>query len=89
MKHQTTPRFWDFYKALPPEIQILADKQHVLLEENPKHPSLHFKRMKRDLWSVRVNDSYRALALEVEDGFLWFWIGLHNEYERQIRQGGD
>ncbi len=86
MNHQTTPRFWAFYYALPLEVQRLADKQHGLLEENPKHPSLHFKEVGSELWSARVNDSYRALAIKVPTGYLWFWIGLHNEYERLIKR---
>jgi hypothetical protein len=86
VNHQTTSRFWSFYYALPLEIQELANKQHALLEQNPKHPSLHFKEVGKQLWSVRVNDSYRALALSVPTGFLWFWIGLHDEYERLIKR---
>lgn len=85
MSHQTTARFWVCFHDLPLEIQQLADKQHVLLEQNPSHPSLHFKEVGKQLWSARVNDSYRALALKVPTGFLWFWIGLHNEYERLIK----
>lgn len=34
--------------------------------------------------SARVGLQYRALAVEVEDGLLWFWIGDHAEYERLI-----
>jgi hypothetical protein len=35
-------------------------------------------------WSVRASKRHRALAVEVEDGLLWFWIGTHDEYERII-----
>ena len=87
MKHQTTPKFWSLYNALPVELRLLADKQHALLEQNPQHPSLHFKKVGRELWSVRVSDSCRALALEVEEDFLWFWIGWHDEYERILKRG--
>lgn len=88
MTHRTTPRFWSLYNALPEPVQTLADKQHELLERDPAHPSLHFKKVGRTLWSVRVSNSYRALALEVTDGFLWFWIGSHDEYERIIKNNG-
>jgi hypothetical protein len=44
---------------------------------------LHLKKVGR-FWSVRVGLRYRALALEVEDGLLWFWIGSHAEYDALI-----
>jgi len=36
------------------------------------------------LWSVRINDAYRALAVREGDVFYWFWIGAHDQYERLI-----
>jgi hypothetical protein len=52
-----------------------------LLKENPKHPSLHLKRVGK-YWSVRIGMKYRALGVEIEEGLLWFWIGTHAEYDR-------
>lgn len=40
------------------------------------------------LWSARVGISYRALAIEDDEGYIWVWIGLHDEYERLIQQSG-
>jgi hypothetical protein len=37
-------------------------------------------------WSVRIGLKYRALAVEIENGLLWFWIGTHDEYEQMIQQ---
>ena len=54
MNHFTTPDFWDHYDSLPTEIRELADKNYILLKTSPVHPSLHFKRVKNDVWSVRV-----------------------------------
>jgi hypothetical protein len=51
------------------------------LKSDPHHPSLHFKKT-GSFWSVRVGIHHRALAIEVEDGVLWFWIGTHAEYDR-------
>jgi hypothetical protein len=34
--------------------------------------------------SVRVGLRYRALAVEVEGGYLWFWIGSHADYDKLI-----
>jgi hypothetical protein len=33
---------------------------------------------------VRVGSGYRALAVEVDEGLLWFWIGSHARYDELI-----
>jgi hypothetical protein len=35
-------------------------------------------------WSVRVGARYRALAVDVDEGLLWFWIGSHADYDDLI-----
>lgn len=84
MRHFKDPRFRPPYDALPANVRAQADKNFALLKQNPKHPSCIFKRVRDDLWSVRVARSYRALATESEDGFQWFWIGTHAEYDRLV-----
>jgi hypothetical protein len=81
--HRTTPRFWRCYEALPEEVRRSADQCYALLRADPTHPSLHLKKVGK-YWSVRAGGSHRALGLEIEAGFLWFWIGTHAEYERLI-----
>jgi hypothetical protein len=81
VNHSASSQFWRCYDALPPEIRALADKSFALLKENPRHPSLHFKKL-GELWSARVGLHHRAVAIEVEDGLLWVWIGTHAEYNR-------
>ena len=82
--HQANKRFWFCLHRLPEPIQKLAKKNFDLLKENPKHPSLHFKQVGK-LWSARVGLSYRALSVKTERGFIWVWIGTHEEYERLIK----
>ena len=84
MRHFASPAFWEAYRKLPEPVRVLADRNYALLKENPKHPSLHFKKVGR-FWSVRVGAHYRALAVEIEDGVLWFWIGSHADYDALIR----
>jgi hypothetical protein len=84
MRHFASPAFWDAYAKLPTAVRELADKNYLLLKENPQHPSLHFKKLGR-FWSVRVGLRYRALASDVDDGLLWFWIGSHADYDELIR----
>jgi mRNA-degrading endonuclease RelE of RelBE toxin-antitoxin system len=84
MNHYATPDFWRSYRQLPPEIQRTADKNFRLLAENPHHPSLHFKKIGDDLWSVRIGRRYRALATVESNAYVWFWIGTHAEYDKLV-----
>ena len=83
MKHYASPDFWSCYRALAKEVQELADKSFALLRGDPKHPSLHVKKVDR-FWSARVGLHYRALAVKAPDGLLWFWIGTHGEYDKIV-----
>jgi hypothetical protein len=83
LRHLASTRFWTLYTALPADVRALADKNFALLKSDPRHPSLHFKRI-GDLWSVRVGDHYRALGTEVAEGICWIWIGTHAEYDRMV-----
>lgn len=83
MKHLASRRFWQCYDALPPEVRGVADANYALLKSDPRHPSLHFRRVGR-FWSVRVGLHYRALAVEAGEDLLWFWIGHHAEYDRLV-----
>jgi len=49
----------------------------------PRHPSLQFKKV-GPYWSARVGARHRALAAEASDGFVWFWIGTHAEYDKLL-----
>ena len=83
MIHYAAPDFWACYRALPTDIQILADRAFGQLKADPHHPSMHFKKT-GTFWSSRVGLHYRALAVEVPNGVLWFWIGTHAEYDRLV-----
>ena len=84
MNHFATPDFWYCYRHLPDAVRELADKNFELLRNDPRHPSLRFKKV-GDFWSARVGLSYRALARERDDGLVWFWIGDHHDYDRLLR----
>lgn len=68
VNHYTTDDFWACYQRLPEAVQSLADANYQLLRADPKHPSLHFKRI-----------GHRALAVDSEDGPVW--IGSHADYD--------
>ncbi|MGE5851324.1 MAG: hypothetical protein ACM362_14450 [Candidatus Methylomirabilota bacterium] len=83
MNHHASPDFWARYRALPAPVQDLANKAFDLLKADPKHPSLHFKKVGR-FWSARVGLHHRAVAVEASDGLVWFWIGTHAEYDKLV-----
>jgi len=83
VNHHASPDFWDSYRALPAPVQRLADKAFDLLRADPRHPSLHFKKVGR-FWSARVGLDHRAVAVEASDGLLWLWIGSHAEYDHIV-----
>ena len=83
MSHEASRRFWILFGNLPEDIQRLARENFELLKLDPRHPSLHFKRIGR-YWSVRVGLDYRAVGVDAAEGIVWFWIGTHAEYDRRF-----
>ena len=81
--HRTTDRFQKNLNKLSAPIQKIARENFQLLKENPRHPSLHFKKV-GNFWSVRIGLNHRALAIKDGDDYIWVWIGTHDEYERMI-----
>ncbi len=86
MKHFALPRFWRHYRALPEQVKQVADRNFKQLKANPYHPSLHFKKVgrRKQLWSVRVGEHYRALGRDKPEGVVWFWIGTHADYDKLL-----
>lgn len=85
MKSSGTDKFWRLYAALPRLAQQQARKQYALWSKDPWHPSLQFKPI-GVLWSARVSQDYRALALKEGDEYHWIWIGTHAEYDQILRR---
>lgn len=87
MRHVKTQRFSEAYEKLPASVQRSADQSYALLKTDPRHPSLHFKRLKSGgpYWSARIGIHHRAIAREIDGDFLWGWIGTHAEYDRVIK----
>jgi hypothetical protein len=82
----TTERFREALKELPKEVQEQAREAYRLWEQNPQHPSLHFKRIHatKPVYSVRVALAWRAVGVRSGDAMVWFWIGSHADYETLI-----
>jgi hypothetical protein len=83
VKHRASAKFWRFHAQLPENVRQLADESFARLKRDPRHPSLHFKKVGR-YWSARVGVHYRAVAVADGNDVVWFWIGHHSEYDQLI-----
>jgi hypothetical protein len=83
---QITDDFRRHFAALPEEIKEGARKAYKRWRENPRHPSLHFKKVnvKESMYSIRVALGWRALGKLRGDTITWYWIGSHADYDKLI-----
>lgn len=86
MKSLTRPSFWRAYDALDSRVCQAARKAYSLFAENPEHPSLHFKKLAgyEHVWSVRINEQYRAVGERDGDTVTWVWIGSHSDFDNRF-----
>ena len=87
MNSRTTERFWREFARLPAEVQEQARAAYRLFQQNPYHPSLHFRRVHQTepVYSARVGLHYRAVGVVEGNTIVWFWIGSHAEYDHLIQ----
>jgi hypothetical protein len=85
---KASSKFWRAFENLPSDVKAKAREAHALWMENPRHPSLQFKRVhdRHKIYSARVDLHWRALCAKEADVFIWFWIGTHADYERILSQ---
>lgn len=86
MTSRTRPSFWRAYAALDPRVQLAARRAYHLFAQDPHHPSLRFKKLQGydHVWSVRINEQYRAVGERYGDVIEWAWIGTHNEFDSRF-----
>lgn len=84
MISRVRPSFWRAYANLDPRIRDAAKRAYTLFAENPAHPSLRFKKLAgyEDVWSVRINEQYRAVGQRNGETVVWVWIGSHNDFDK-------
>jgi plasmid maintenance system killer protein len=68
---------------LDKSVRQASRRAYSLFEQNPAHPSLRFKKLGgyERIWSVRINEQYRAVGERDGDTIIWFWIGTHNDFD--------
>ena len=88
MNSQLNHDFLVCFSQLPESVKEQARRCYRLWQENPAHPSLHFKQIhgQESLYSVRVGLEWRALGLLEGNMITWFWIGPHAEYDTLVRK---
>jgi hypothetical protein len=83
---KTQEDFWKCFEVLPADVQQQARARFVLWLKDPFNAALHFKPLLGEVWSVRVNQQYRAMGRRQGDLMVWFWIGSHAEYDELIKR---
>jgi mRNA-degrading endonuclease RelE of RelBE toxin-antitoxin system len=71
MLFRRSDRFKKAFQALPAPIQEKAVKAFRLLAENPRHPSLHVKKIQGvvQIWEGRIDRQYRfTFEFQMEAG---------------------
>lgn len=89
MNSRRTARFRELFDRLPKSAQRQAEAAYELFAQDPFHPGLHFKRVseRQPVYSARVGNHYRALALRDGNTLFWFWIGTHAQYDELLKRG--
>ena len=66
---------------LPKHIQKKFNQKFTYLVDNPRHPSLHCKRVQgtADIWEARVDIQYRMTFQIFKDTLIFRRIGNHDE----------
>jgi hypothetical protein len=89
--------YWEYLMSLPEAIGYIARKKHGLWFEEPLNPSLRATELRLGLWSIYIDDGYRALARgSAKDlgragyagfGIVWFWMGTRADYSQVTNAG--
>ena len=80
MKHVTVESFWNEYDQLPLKIRKCVDNNFETIKQYPKHPLLRLMNVE-NIWSMRIDSRFRAIAVEENDVMIWFWVGNFSKYK--------
>lgn len=88
MRSVTTERFRKAYKSLTIATKRKAKVAYQRWKKDPYRPSVNFKQVHdvKQIYSVRIGNSYRALGLKEKNTIIWFWIGSHEDYNKMLKQ---
>ncbi len=88
MISKTTQRFREGLSKLSTEVRKQAAKKYRLFRGDPNHPSINFKKVHphKPVYSARITTKYRAVGIVDDDTIVWFWVGVHSEYEELLKR---
>jgi putative hemolysin len=88
MISRATAHFWRLFRQLPGDARRQAQRAYQIWANDPYHGSLKFKQVdpERPIYSVRIGIHWRAMGIREGQTVVWFWIGSHAEYDRQLRR---
>lgn len=88
MNSRTTKNFRKAFTELPKRVQQQTREAYLQFKQNPRHPSLRFKKIHSNLpiYSARISRNYRAIGQLDGDTIIWFWVGSHKDYDRLLAQ---
>jgi len=80
MRYIQSAKFKKAYGTLPDDIKEKARKAFQLFKENPRHPSLHTKKMEggSEYFEGRIDIKYRFVFRYEEDAVVFLHIGTHD-----------
>ncbi|MBD6615953.1 hypothetical protein FNW02_08955 [Komarekiella sp. 'clone 1'] len=83
MKSRTTAQFRKAFADLPEQVQKQTREAYRQFKQDPRHPSLRFKKVHPELpiYSARISKSYRVVGQLEGDTVIWFWVGSHTKYD--------
>jgi hypothetical protein len=86
IQSRTTREFSEAFGLLPNDVRRQAQRAYRLFCNDPRHPSLRFKKVDEEsnVYSVRIGLGYRALGVMEGSTVVWFWIGSHAECDRLL-----
>jgi len=84
MKVLASLRFKKAYQKLPEQLQEQVDRKLLLLEENPRHPSLRIKKIAGtpDIWEASLAMKYR-ITFQISEGVII--LRVIGEHEKALR----
>lgn len=88
MKSVTTEQFRKQYAPASTRQQAQINNSDKLWRENPAHSSIRFEKVHatEPIFSARVDLDWRAHGVLDDDTIVWFWVGLHDEYDALLKR---
>ena len=87
MASHRTLAFDKLYAKLDSTVQVLAEAAYEQYRRDPRLVRYAFKGRRKGVpvYGARLNENWRALAVEKDGETYWFWIGIHTDYDRILK----